>query len=72
MLLIMLSLDLFKKLIWLLWGIIDDLSHLGFVTNKETYQKQISINEMLMSALAVVLRMLKLYFQHFTAQPVTL
>ena len=36
MLLVMLSLNLFKKLVWLLWGIIDDLSHLGFVKNENT------------------------------------
>ena len=37
MFLVMLSLGLFKKLVWLLWGVIDDLSPLGFVRKEETY-----------------------------------
>ena len=37
MFLVMLSLGLFKKLVWLLWGVIDDLSPLGFVREEEIF-----------------------------------
>ena len=30
-------LGLFKKLVWLLWGVIDDLSPLRFVRKEETF-----------------------------------